>query len=43
MGHEDCGGAGKPCENPDCPWWRGPKPAALVLDESFIDGPKKPN
>jgi hypothetical protein len=27
--HDDCGGPGMPCEYPDCPWWRGPTPAAL--------------
>jgi hypothetical protein len=31
--HEGCDGAGKPCENPACPWWKGPKPAALNTDD----------
>jgi hypothetical protein len=29
LGHDDCAGAGMRCLNPDCPWWRGPAPAAL--------------
>jgi hypothetical protein len=27
--HDDCSGPGMQCLNPDCPWWRGPRPAAL--------------
>lgn len=33
MSHDDCDGAGMRCPNPDCPWWRGPRPAALVFDD----------
>jgi hypothetical protein len=28
--------AGDPCDNPECPWWKGPSSAALQLDRSFI-------
>jgi hypothetical protein len=29
LGHDDCGGAGMQCTNPDCPWWKGAAPAAM--------------
>lgn len=28
-GHDGCTGASDRCDNPDCPWWKGPAPAAL--------------
>lgn len=27
--HDDCLGPGMRCPDPRCPWWQGPKPAAL--------------
>lgn len=30
--HDGCGGAGVQCPNQDCPWWKGPMPAALNTD-----------
>jgi hypothetical protein len=27
--HDDCGGPGMRCPNPNCLWWQGQKPAAL--------------
>jgi hypothetical protein len=49
--HDGCGGAGKRCDNPDCPWWKGPSPAALMNDDGTMlqprgeprHTPKKPN
>jgi hypothetical protein len=26
--HDDCRADGEQCLNPDCPWWKGTKPAA---------------
>jgi len=26
-----CGGVGRKCDNPECPWWKGPRPAASDL------------
>jgi hypothetical protein len=31
--HDECAGPGQPCEATDCPWWRGPVPAALNTDD----------
>lgn len=31
LDHDGCGGAGRQCLNPECPWWKGPKPAAMDL------------
>jgi hypothetical protein len=31
--HEDC--AGVPCPSMNCPWWRGPIPAALDTDDQI--------
>lgn len=30
--HDDCSGASAPCDNFDCPWWKGPSPAALSAE-----------
>ena len=32
MGHDGCSGPRVQCPNPECPWWRGPKPAALEME-----------
>ena len=31
--HDDCAGPGTRCDNPDCPYWRGPSPVALNTDD----------
>jgi hypothetical protein len=41
--HDDCAGPGDPCDNPNCPWWRGPSPAALRCDHSFVKPDKGPH
>ena len=35
LNHDDCRGAGRQCLNPNCPWWAGPKPAALDLESEM--------
>lgn len=39
LDHDDCGGAGMRCDNPECPWWQGPNPAAMDLASEL----KKPD
>ena len=34
--HDDCAGPGAPCRTEDCPWWRGPAPAALDTSDWTI-------
>lgn len=33
LDHDGCDGAGRRCLNPECPWWRTPKLAALELSD----------
>jgi len=32
VGHDQCRGAGMPCDNKSCPWWQGVHPAAMNTD-----------
>jgi hypothetical protein len=45
MGHDGCGGAGAPCSNPDCEWWKsgpGTKPLALTFERSYVRSDDEP-
>ena len=33
---DDCTAPGIPCRNPNCPWWQGQFPAALLRDWSDV-------
>jgi len=33
---DNCTGPGTQCDNPECPWWKGPSAAALRMDHSYI-------
>ena len=38
--HADRSGPGQRCDNPNCPYWRGPSPSALRVDYSFVKAHK---